>query len=165
MHLDLDDAVAAAGLAPTSPHVEGEPAGLVAAHPGLRRLREESADPVEDTGVGGRVGARRAADGRLVYINDLIYMLDAQDFLVVSPDRACAVEQVGEAAVQDVLHQRGLPGPGHAGEAGEDPERDRDIYVLEVVVTGTSYGEEVPVVLPPRGNGNGAPPGQVVPGD
>ena len=62
VHLDLDLPVAAAYLAAAALYVEREAARLVAAGASLRRLGEEVADHIEEAGVGGGVGARRAAD-------------------------------------------------------------------------------------------------------
>ena len=75
VHLDLDDAVALAGLAAPALDVEGEAARLVAAQLGFRQSGEEVADLGEDAGVGGRVGARGAADGRLVDVDHLVQVL------------------------------------------------------------------------------------------
>ena len=63
VHFELCGAVAFAGLAAAAADVETEAAGLEAAGLGLRKLREELADLVEDLDVGGGVGARRTADG------------------------------------------------------------------------------------------------------
>ena len=82
VHLDLELAVALAGLAAAALDVEAEAPGLVAAQLALRGLREELADLVEDAGVGGRVAARRAADGRLVDVDDLVEVLGAVDAVV-----------------------------------------------------------------------------------
>src|SRR5580704_16931226 len=57
LHLDLEGAIARAGLAAAAFDVEGEPAGLVAADLGLGGGREQLPDVVEHAGVGGRVGA------------------------------------------------------------------------------------------------------------
>ena len=63
VHLDLDGAVAAARLAAAALDVEREPARLVAAHLGVGRRRDRAARiVVEQSGVGGRVRPRRAAD-------------------------------------------------------------------------------------------------------
>ena len=78
VHLDLDDAVALAGLAAPALDVEGEAAGLVAARLGLGQAGEPVADRREGAGVGGGVGARRAADRRLVDVDDLVEMLEAR---------------------------------------------------------------------------------------
>ena len=72
VHLDLDGAVAGAGLAAAARHVEREAAGQVAADLGLVGLGEQLADVVEHAGVGGGVRPGRAADRRLVDVDDLV---------------------------------------------------------------------------------------------
>ena len=79
MHLHLDDAVALAGFATTAPDVEAETAGPVAPGTGLRGLREQFADRREHTGVGGRIGPRRPADGALVDIHHLVQIVEPFD--------------------------------------------------------------------------------------
>jgi hypothetical protein len=86
VHLDLDDAVALAGLAAAALDVEGEAARLVAARLGLRQAGEPVADRREGAGIGGRVGARRAADRRLVDVDDLVDELEALDAVVLGRD-------------------------------------------------------------------------------
>ena len=86
VHLDLDDAVALAGLAAAALDVEGEAAGLVAARLGLRQAGEPVADRREGAGIGGRVGARRAADRRLVDVDDLVEEFEALDAVVLGRD-------------------------------------------------------------------------------
>ena len=73
MHFDLQDAVALTGLAAAALDVEAEPAGAVAAHFSVLRFGKDGADIVEHPGVGGRIGAGRAADGLLVDADDLIH--------------------------------------------------------------------------------------------
>ena len=82
VHFDLDHAVALAGFAAAALDVEAEAARAVAAlarfgHPG-----EQFADRREQAGVGGRVGARGAADRRLVDVDDLVEKFQAVDFAV-----------------------------------------------------------------------------------
>ncbi len=86
VHLDLDDAVALAGLAAAALDVEGEAAGLVAARLGLRQAGEPVADRGEGAGIGRRVRARRAADRRLVDVDDLVEELEALDAVVLGRD-------------------------------------------------------------------------------
>ena len=86
VHLDLDDAVALAGLAAPALDVEREAARLVAARLGLRQAGEPLADRREGAGVGGGVGARRAADGRLVDVDDLVEVLQPLDACRARPD-------------------------------------------------------------------------------
>ena len=87
VHLDLDLAVAAADLAAPALDVEREAAGLVAARPRLLRLGEQVADDVEQPGVRRRVRPRRAADRRLVDLDDLVELVEAGD----APVRAGAL--------------------------------------------------------------------------
>ena len=81
VHLDLDDAVALAGLAAAALDVEAEAPGVVAARACLRHLREQLAQRREQAGVGGRIGARRAPDRRLVDVDDAVDLLQALDAL------------------------------------------------------------------------------------
>ena len=79
VHLDLHQAVAAARLAPATLDVEGEPPGAVAPRLGLGGGGEEIPDVPEEAGVGGGVGAGRAADGALVDAYHLVQVLQALD--------------------------------------------------------------------------------------
>ena len=76
VHLDLDDAVALAGFAAPALDVEREAARQIAARLGLGQPGEPVADRGEAAGIGRRVRARRAADRRLVDIDDLVEELD-----------------------------------------------------------------------------------------
>ena len=82
VHLDLEHAVALAGLAAPAGHVEREAPGAVAALAGGRHFGEEFADRREQAGVGGRVAARRAADRALVDVDDLVERVQAFDRVV-----------------------------------------------------------------------------------
>ena len=84
VHLNADDAVALAGLAPAALYVKGEAAGGKAPHFRVLGGGEQLPDVVEQPGVGGRVGAGRAANGGLVDLDDLVQMLQAPDFLVLA---------------------------------------------------------------------------------
>jgi hypothetical protein len=83
MHLDLDDAVALARLAAAALDVEGEAARLVATRLGFRQAREPVADRREGAGIGCRVRARGAANGRLVDVDDLVEEFEALDAVVL----------------------------------------------------------------------------------
>src|SRR5207237_8986448 len=79
MHFDLDQAVSLAGLAAAALDVEGEPAGSVASHLGVGQLGEQLANRGEEPGVRRRIGARGAADGTLVDIDDLVDLIQSLD--------------------------------------------------------------------------------------
>ena len=125
VHLDLDRAVAGAGLAAAALDVEREPAGLVPADLGLGGGREQLADVVEHAGVGGRVGPRGAADRRLVDPDQLVELVQPGDPGVPAGHLPRAVEPVGQHGGQDVVDQRRLAGPGHAGDRDQAAERER----------------------------------------
>src|SRR6185312_8288867 len=82
VHLDLDDAVALAGLAAPALDVEGEAPGLVAARLALGQAREPFAYGRKRTRVGRRVRARRAPDRQLVDVDDLVDVFDDLDAVV-----------------------------------------------------------------------------------
>ena len=84
VHLDLDDAVALAGFAAPALDVEREAARPVAARLGLGQPGEPVADRREGAGIGGRVRPRRAADRRLVDVDDLVEVLQALDPVVLA---------------------------------------------------------------------------------
>ena len=75
VHLDLQQAVAGAGLAAAAANVEREAPGAVAAQLRVLRGGEKAADIVKQAGIRRRIGARRAADGTLVDIDDLVQIL------------------------------------------------------------------------------------------
>ena len=107
--------------------------GLVAARLGLGQPGEPLADRREGAGVGRRVGARRAADRRLVDVDHLVEVLQALDAVVLARVLARVVELARHRLVERVDQQGGLAAAGHAGDAGEQPERDLGRDVLEVV--------------------------------
>ena len=86
VHLDFQQPVPGAGLAPSAPDVEGEPAGAVAPGLGVLGGGKQLPDVVEQSRVGGGIGAGGAADGGLVDGDHLVQMLDALHAVV--PPRA-----------------------------------------------------------------------------
>ena len=141
MHLDLHQAIALAGLAAAALHVEGEPPGAVAPHLGVGQLGEELADRGEEPGVRRRIGARRAADGTLVDVDDLVDPVEAFDPGVRARHHLGAVEVAGQRLIEDVGHQGGLARAGDPGDRHEQPERDVDREVLQIVGPGADHAE------------------------
>ena len=80
-HFDLLDALALAVLAAPALGVEGEAARAPAAHARLGRVGEAAADRVPEADVGGRAGARRLADRRLVHFQHPVEQFRAGDCL------------------------------------------------------------------------------------
>ena len=137
VHLDLDLAVALAGLAAAAGDVEREAPGAVAARAALRQRREEGAQVVPEPDVGGRVGARGAADGRLVDVDDLVDELDALELLVGAHGALGAVHGIGERRRDGIRDQRALARTRDARDHREGAELDLGTYVAKVVGTGT----------------------------
>ena len=120
VHLDLDDAVALAGLAAAALDVEGEAPRLVAARLGFRQVGEPVADGREGAGVGRGVGARRAADGRLVDVDDLVEEFQALDAVVIGGVLA-RTHDAARRRLEQRLDQEGrLAAARHAGDGGEE---------------------------------------------
>src|SRR5437870_8659075 len=124
VHLDLDQAVALARLAAAALDVEAEAAGLVAAGLALRQAGEPVADLGEGAGVGRGVGARRAADRRLVDVDHLVELLKPGDLAAGAAGDAGAVQRAGGAGVERVDGEARLARAGNAGDAGEGAERE-----------------------------------------
>src|SRR3954451_23898312 len=139
VHLDLDDAVALAGLAAAALDVEGEAAGFVAARFRLGKAGKPFADRREGTGIGRGVGAWRATDRRLVDVDDLVDVLEALDAIVRCGAFAGIVQLAGDRLVQRVDQQRRLAAAGDAGDAGEQAERNFGRDVLEVVAARVDH--------------------------
>src|SRR6185312_1128916 len=79
---------------------------------------------------------RRAADRRLVDVDDLVDVLQPLDAVVRGGGERGAVELARDGVVQRVDQQRRLAAAGNAGDAGEQAERDLGGDVLQVVAAG-----------------------------
>ena len=82
IHFQPRRAVPLAGLAPSAAHVEAESPRLVAARFRFGQLGVQIADIVEDFDIRGRIGARRAANRRLVDGDQFVEMPESVDPLV-----------------------------------------------------------------------------------
>ena len=157
VHLDLHQAVALARLAAPALDVEGEAPRLVPAHARLRGAGEQRADEGEHAGVGGGVRARRAADGRLVDVHDLVQMLGALHPVVGPRPLLGPVEHLGQRAIEDVVDEGRLAGAGDPRDARERAQGDAHGHALEVVLARVVDGDELPVALAPGGAAAGSP--------
>ena len=133
IHFDAALTFALAGFAASALHVEAEAAGLVSALARFGQHGEEVADGGEDSGVGGGVGARRAADGRLIDLDNFVELLSAVDGFVCAGFFAAAVEFLGERTIEDVVDECRLSGAGDSRDDGHDAEREVRGDVLQVV--------------------------------
>ena len=133
MHFDFEQAVTRAGLTAAALDIEGETACIIAACLRICRLGEQFADVVEHTRVGRRIGARRASDGRLVNVDDLVEILDADEFVMRTSTSLRAVQLRCQLFVQDFIDERGLARARNTRDTGQRAERDGEVRVLEVV--------------------------------
>ena len=167
VHLDLQGSVAGARLAAAALDVEAEATHLVAADLRLLRRGEQLADVVEDADVGGGVGPRGPADGRLVDPDHLVDQAGAGQPRVAARDLLAAHDLAQQRAREDVVDQRRLPAARHPRHRDQAPERERRGDVVEVVLPRPLDDEGVARLrrAPRVRHGDRAPPGQVVPGD
>jgi hypothetical protein len=168
LHLDGDRAVALAGVAAAAGHVEGkvprrerEPLGL-----GLRG--KEFADQVEALDVGDGIGARRAADGRLIDQHHVVEALDAgEGFEDAGGVGAIALAQrARHGAIEHLMHQRGLARAGDAGDGHQHSQRNFDVEPVQVVGCGSAQHQRSrPGARRRAGHGNGDLAGEIAAGE
>ena len=94
---------------------------------------EKIADRGQQAGVGCRIGARGAADRRLVDIDHLIKQVEPDNFMVCRRFGARSVEMFGGRCVKRVVDQRRFARAGNAGDAGQQADRQVDTDVAQVV--------------------------------
>src|SRR6185312_6680202 len=108
VHFDATLALTLASLAAPATDVEGETPGLVSAFPRFRQHGVQIANLSEYSGVSCRIGTRRASNGRLINANHLVHALQPSDALVPSRLFTRSIKRLGQRAIKDVVHQRGL---------------------------------------------------------
>ena len=136
LHLDVFEAVAAAGRAAAVARVEAERPSRVTALFRERLLLEQRADRVERTDVARRIGACGAADRRLIHHHDIVNQIMAAQRAVRAWRLCWFAFVLQERRVKHVLHQRRFTGSGNAGHAYQAIERDRNVDRFEVVFGG-----------------------------
>src|SRR5581483_7494099 len=66
------------------------------------------------------------------------------------------IQPVGERLEDDLVHERRLPGAGHAGDADELPDRELDVDALQVVLRRAAYDEAAALLVAALRDGDGA---------
>ena len=138
LHLDLLVALAGAGLAASAGDVERKGRGGITAQPGQARLGEEGADRIEGLEEGGRVGAARLGERRLIDECDVGDEMGIGDLVVLARRAGELAEAFLESAVEDRFHQRRLARAGDAGNADQARQRQRDAEDAQVVLARTA---------------------------
>ena len=136
LHLNVLEAVAAAGRAAAVAGVEAEGAGGVAAFLGNGFFCKELAHRVPGADVAGRIGARRLAYGGLVDHDHLADVFGAAQLAKCARHLGRAALGFEQGGVQHVLDQCRLARTGHAGDRDQMAKRNGDIDVFEVVRAG-----------------------------
>ena len=149
IHLQLDLAVALAGLAAAALGVEGKAGGGVAAGAGFGELGEELADFIEDLDVGRRRRARSLADRGLVDVvhgGDVGGATERRGLDVVREvgngteglvARLFALgEQCIDGRLECTAQEARLAGAGDAGDHRQATEWQLNVDVLQVVGAG-----------------------------
>ena len=137
VHLDGAEPVAVATFTSSALHVEGEAPGLVTADASLWEFDEELADIGEDVGIGGWIGARRASEGTLVNVDDLVDILQSFDGRVGQGLSEGAVEMLAEDGVERFADEGALAASAHACDADELAQGNFYVDVLEIVAGAT----------------------------
>ena len=96
LHLDLRITRASARFAPTAADIEGESARRVTARLGLWHRCEQGSHGGEQAGVSRGIGSRSATNGRLVYVNHLVNVVQPVNLIVVTRSALRAVEVLCE---------------------------------------------------------------------
>ena len=136
VHLDLNLSVALACFAATAAHVKGETSRRVAARLRLRRTRKQRAKIIPQANVRSRVGTRRAANRRLVDIDNLIDALDALELFVRAHRTRRTVNGIRKGRRDGVGNQGALARSRHAGNNRKRTKLDLGGNVFEVVGAG-----------------------------
>ena len=105
VHLNHLVAIALARLASASTYVEGETTGLVPPHLGFGQTDKEVADIAEDARIGGRIGTGRAAQGGLIDVDHLIYILQSLDSIVGQGGLQRTVEALRQDGLQRLVDE------------------------------------------------------------
>ena len=138
VHFDLDRAVARTGLAAPTLHVERETSWQIPANLGLVGSSEQFPDVIEHAGVGSWIRTRGPADRRLVDCDDFVDVLNAFDLFVKARWHLRAIDALHQARQQDLVDQRLLTRTRDAGDPDKDPERNLDVYALQIVLSRTT---------------------------
>ena len=126
-----------AGLAATALDVEGKLVGLESAYLCIGSLGEQAAYGREHTGVGGRVGARGASHRRLVYLHELVYVVQPFQRSVRQHIVFGAVEPVADYRHEGVVDKRRLAAAADSAYTHDTAQRYAYIDILQVVARST----------------------------
>src|SRR5690606_18543639 len=97
--------------------VEGKAPRLIASRLGFRQSSEPVANRRESARIGRGIGARRAADRRLINVNHLVQIFQPFDAVMLRRMLARAHDPARGSLEQGLDKQGGLAAPGNARHA------------------------------------------------
>ena len=133
VHFDREHAVPFARLAAPALDVERKPVAPVAAHPRIGQPGIQAAQRIEQPGVRGRGGRRRASDGRAVHRDDLVHVLPAGHAAGARGGGFRAGQRVVQRRQQRPANQRTLARTRHPADARQRSERQGDAHVFQIM--------------------------------
>ena len=150
MHLDLDEAIALALLAAPAFDVEGEAPRLIPPRLRFGQPGKPIANIGESTGICGRVGARSAANRRLVNLDHLVTIFKAGDLFMRPCNNPRTIEHSCCACVERIDGEAGFAAARHAGNARKRAKRDCAGYAVEIVGRGSMHRQIVAIAIAAR---------------
>ncbi len=134
IHLDAPKPVTLAGFAAPAFHVEAEAPRFVAALARFRQHGVQIADGREQPRISSGIGARSAANGRLVDANHLVQLAHAFDLRKLARQIVRPVDLLGQRAIQNLVHQRGFAAARNSRDHGQQPQRKFHVDVFQIVL-------------------------------
>ncbi|MBA7669098.1 hypothetical protein ES703_77226 [subsurface metagenome] len=108
LHLDLDKPLPPTGFTAPALNVEREPPRSIAPHSGLRDSGKKLTDRSKGAGIGGGVAAGGASDRRLVDIDHLVNMLNADNAIALPCSFPRAIEELCQLLIQNIVNKGAL---------------------------------------------------------
>ena len=130
MHLDLDNAVAAAGFTPAALYIKAETSLGIALCFGVGSGRKQIADQIEHPRISCRIRPGRSSDRGLIDGYDFIKQFYSFNSLVFSRNCSGAVQFLGQGFIQNLIHQRALARTGHSGHTGHHAQWEGNVCIL-----------------------------------
>src|SRR5262249_37553090 len=122
VHLDLEQTVALAFLAPAAFHIETESSGFIAPNSRGGKAREQIANGIKHPGIGRRVAPRGASDWRLVNDDDLIEVFEPFQSAMSAGTLFRTEEFAKQRPAKDVVHEGAFARAADSRNTRQRPE-------------------------------------------
>ncbi len=113
------------------------------------RLANKRSDGRKQVGVGGRVRAGRATDGRLIDIDDFIQIFEPFDGIVTAWFFARPIHALGDSPIQRVDHQGRFAGSADTCDYDQFSQRETHIQMFEIILTGAAQDQVIAIAGTP----------------